>query len=171
MAAYRRVYDLRHHQVDCQEPGSAPKPYAQWLSMGYLYLFYINKHDDLTWYKNQVTGWVKSSRFLLMTGTQHQCKQGTLFPQTDRAMCYVGWNLINCCTTVWTICTTNPDQVKVMELEHCCHRRRVINYARPATTLRQMEGSLHAKKTSLIFPVILIKYQLGWTETGEQTDT
>jgi len=58
-----------------------------------------------------------------------------------------------------------------MELEHCCHRRHVTNYARPATTLRQMEGSLHAKKTTLIFPVILIKYQLGWTETGEQTDT
>ena len=52
MAAYRRVYDLRHLQADCQELGSAPKPYAQWLSMGYLYLFYINIHDDLTWYKN-----------------------------------------------------------------------------------------------------------------------
>jgi len=29
MAAYRRVYDSRHLQVDCQEPGSAPEPYAQ----------------------------------------------------------------------------------------------------------------------------------------------
>ena len=28
MAAYRRVYDSRHLQVDCQEPGSAPEPYA-----------------------------------------------------------------------------------------------------------------------------------------------
>jgi len=27
MAAYRRVYDSRHLQVDCQEPGSAPEPY------------------------------------------------------------------------------------------------------------------------------------------------
>jgi len=25
MAAYRRVYDLRHLQADCQEPGSAPE--------------------------------------------------------------------------------------------------------------------------------------------------
>ena len=25
-AAYRRVYDSRHLQADCQEPGSAPKP-------------------------------------------------------------------------------------------------------------------------------------------------
>ena len=28
-AAYRRVYDSRHPQADCQEPGSAPEPYAQ----------------------------------------------------------------------------------------------------------------------------------------------
>jgi len=27
MAAYRRVYDSRHLQADCQEPGSAPEPY------------------------------------------------------------------------------------------------------------------------------------------------
>ena len=26
MAAYRRVYDSRHLQADCQEPGSAPDP-------------------------------------------------------------------------------------------------------------------------------------------------
>jgi len=29
MAAYRRVYDSRYLQADCQEPGSAPEPYAQ----------------------------------------------------------------------------------------------------------------------------------------------
>jgi len=28
MAAYRRVYASRHLQADCQEPGSAPKPYT-----------------------------------------------------------------------------------------------------------------------------------------------
>jgi len=28
MAAYRRVYDSRHLQADCQEVGSAPEPYA-----------------------------------------------------------------------------------------------------------------------------------------------
>ena len=39
MAAYRRVYDSRHVQADCQEPGSAPEPYARLSSMGYLYLF------------------------------------------------------------------------------------------------------------------------------------
>ena len=28
MAAYRRVYESRHLQADCQEPGSAPEPYT-----------------------------------------------------------------------------------------------------------------------------------------------
>jgi len=39
MAAYRRVYDSRFLQADCQELGSAPEPYAQQSSMGYIYLF------------------------------------------------------------------------------------------------------------------------------------
>jgi len=39
MAAYGRVYDSRQLQADCQEPGSAPEPYAWQSSMGYLYLF------------------------------------------------------------------------------------------------------------------------------------
>ena len=38
MAAYRRVYDSRHLQADCQEPGSAPEPYARWSSVGHLTL-------------------------------------------------------------------------------------------------------------------------------------
>ena len=29
MATYRRVYDSRHLQADCQEPGSAPEPYTR----------------------------------------------------------------------------------------------------------------------------------------------
>ena len=28
MTAYRRVYDSRRLQADCQEPGSAPEPYT-----------------------------------------------------------------------------------------------------------------------------------------------
>ena len=40
MAAYRRVYDSRHLQADCQEPGSAPEPYAQ-SSTGYLHLYLV----------------------------------------------------------------------------------------------------------------------------------
>ena len=40
MAAYRRVYDSRYLQADCQEPESAPEPYARQSSMGYVYLVY-----------------------------------------------------------------------------------------------------------------------------------
>ena len=35
MAAYRRVYDSRHLQADCQEPGSAPEPYCRQSIIGY----------------------------------------------------------------------------------------------------------------------------------------
>jgi len=38
MAAYRRVYDSRHLQADCQEPGSASEPYARQSSTGYTFL-------------------------------------------------------------------------------------------------------------------------------------
>jgi len=34
MAAYRRVYDSRHLQADCQEPGSASEPYALVIEYG-----------------------------------------------------------------------------------------------------------------------------------------
>ena len=34
---YRLVYDSRHLQADCQEPASAPEPYARQSSMGYMY--------------------------------------------------------------------------------------------------------------------------------------
>jgi len=39
MAAYRRVYDSRHLQADCHEPGSAAEPYAWQSSAGYLDIF------------------------------------------------------------------------------------------------------------------------------------
>ena len=44
MVVYRRVYDSRHLQADCQEPGSAPEPYARQSSTGYLYLFMVHRH-------------------------------------------------------------------------------------------------------------------------------
>ena len=39
MAAYRWVYDSRHLQADCQEPGSAAEPYARQSSIDDL--FYV----------------------------------------------------------------------------------------------------------------------------------
>ena len=44
MAAYRRVYDSRHLQADCQDPGSAPKPYARQSSMGYLFYYHVRSN-------------------------------------------------------------------------------------------------------------------------------
>jgi len=46
MAAYRRVYDSRHLQADCQEPGSAPEPYVRQSSMGYLLPFKYYSIND-----------------------------------------------------------------------------------------------------------------------------
>jgi len=43
MAAYRQVYDSRHVQADCQEPGSVPETYARQSSIGYLYFL----HDQM----------------------------------------------------------------------------------------------------------------------------
>jgi len=39
MAAYHRAYDSHHLQANCQEPGSAPEPYAWQSSMCYLHLY------------------------------------------------------------------------------------------------------------------------------------
>jgi len=45
MAAYRLVYDSHHLQADCQEPGSAPEPYA---GLTYSLLRY-NRRQRLCW--------------------------------------------------------------------------------------------------------------------------
>ena len=45
MAAYRRVYDSRHLQADCQGPESAPEPYAWYSSMGHIYFLYCGSSD------------------------------------------------------------------------------------------------------------------------------
>ena len=50
MAVFRRVYDSRHPQADCQEPGSAPEPYARQSSMGYFYLLPL--HFETIFTKN-----------------------------------------------------------------------------------------------------------------------
>ena len=49
MAAYRRVHDSRHLQADCQEPGSAPEPYARQSSTGYLYLLQRPIRGCISW--------------------------------------------------------------------------------------------------------------------------
>jgi len=47
MAAYRRVYDSRHLQADCQEPGSAPEPYPRQSSTVSVYLnLYLSMQES-----------------------------------------------------------------------------------------------------------------------------
>ena len=46
-------------------------------------------------------------------------------------MRYVSQNLVNCCTTAGTSCTTNPQQIEIMELEHTVDRR-TVSYVRLA---------------------------------------
>jgi len=56
-----------------------------------------------------------------------------LLPQTGRATLYVSRNVADCCTTVETSCTTNSQQIEVMELEHYGHYGRA---SATATTRR-----------------------------------
>ena len=49
MAAYRRVYDSRQLQTDCQEPRSAPEPYARnrvWATFTFFFYF-LSKTSSL----------------------------------------------------------------------------------------------------------------------------
>ena len=42
--------------------------------------------------------------------------------QTDCTTRHIKQNLVNCCTIVGTRSTTNPHEIKVMQLEHCGRR-------------------------------------------------
>jgi len=80
MAAYRRVYDSRHLQAECQEPGSAPEPYTQQSSMGCLYLFYAIPRPTNQW--NVMQGVVNFVRLI-----SRVC--GHAKNQTGVPMCHV----------------------------------------------------------------------------------
>jgi len=47
MAVYRRVYDSRHLQADCQEPGSAPEPYTLGNRVWATFTLLISKFIDI----------------------------------------------------------------------------------------------------------------------------
>ena len=66
MAAYRRVYDSRHLQADCQEAGSAPEPYARQSSMGYTTLARHLATDRVT--STRYMNRVNSRRITKLTG-------------------------------------------------------------------------------------------------------
>jgi len=68
MAAYRRVFDSRHLQADCQEPGSAPEPHAAQSSMGYLCLYCRDATNQLPCiYRRAVAIGVSISELWCMT--------------------------------------------------------------------------------------------------------
>jgi len=66
MAAYRRVYDSRLQQADCQEPGSAPEPYARQSSMGNLYLYLFARAKPTMHYKQYSPGGLPAGSMSLM---------------------------------------------------------------------------------------------------------
>ena len=55
--SYCQVYDSRHVQADCQEPGSAPKPYARQSSMGYLFKYYCVYYYTICLQCFDAVGW------------------------------------------------------------------------------------------------------------------
>jgi len=48
MAAYRRVYDSRHLQADCQEPGLAPEPFGNrvWATFTFFVKICIQRNNQ-----------------------------------------------------------------------------------------------------------------------------
>ena len=46
-----------------------------------------------------------------------ECGTDAMDRGTARRTACVSQNLVNCCTTLGTSCTTNPEQIEVMELE------------------------------------------------------
>ena len=64
MASYRRVYDSRHLQADCQEP------YALYLGMGYLCLFIGNESVPKIIINNTVNLLLKTEISILLISNQ-----------------------------------------------------------------------------------------------------
>ena len=90
--SHRRVCDSRHLQPDCQEPGSAPEPYARQSSMGYIYLFTfavwwcIDASGEGRWYggRRQCSRGVRRAA---------DSPRGSTVEEEERAKCdvYVWW--------------------------------------------------------------------------------
>jgi len=104
--------------VTCQEPGSAPEPYVRWSSMGYLFFTSQRVSVDLEishkTFKLPVDAWwrstVYSSVFKFHGKTTHTVSQNIRTAQRALSVKILS-------ITVETSCTTNPQQIKVMELE------------------------------------------------------
>ena len=60
MAAYRLVYDSRHLQADCREPGSAPEPYTRQSSIVWVQFQQTIGRDDLSARSSHVSQGLRS---------------------------------------------------------------------------------------------------------------
>ena len=97
MAAYRRVYDSRHLQADCQDPGSAPKHYARQSSMGYLFYYHVrsNYASDNIARQLSLASRVSDAcsaahqRAAQRISAQHICVNGTLYGVNGTSRCDV----------------------------------------------------------------------------------
>jgi len=95
MAAYRRVYDSSHLQADCQEPGSAPEPYARQSSMGYLYLFYpLTARDSNNYMMTRLAANRKSGHVNGHLRRRSTTQDSSIRPQPTQtdprdALCYI----------------------------------------------------------------------------------
>jgi len=58
---YRRVYDSRHLQADCQEPGSAPLVIEYGLPLPFYLLTLLTSNDELD--NNDVSGRVAAAAY------------------------------------------------------------------------------------------------------------
>ena len=73
--------------------------------------------------------------------------QEALLQQTDRATRCV--SLVNCCTTVGTSCTTNPQQIKIMELEGRSTCNKLCASNNDASTVVGVIHKLDRRRVSL----------------------
>ena len=111
MAAYRRVYDSRHLQADCQEPGSAPELYARQSSMGYLFLV---SDDVIVDFLNQD---------IMMDDLIHEDKCCT--------QCTAGWGSLAKISVESDGCSTVAVRTSARTIRklHCCMGNRLPEYA------------------------------------------
>jgi len=105
---------------------------------------------------------------LIMSCLTLKKKQLCYRESTDRATCYVSRNLANCCTTR-TGCTTNPQQIAVMDLVHynrpTCNKICAFSHARRVH--RCMCGQRTQQSTSFVDNTIDWTKILATTEFGQ----
>jgi len=86
-----------------------------------------------------------------VTNTDEQSTKA-LIPQTDHKTCCVSQNLVNCCTTVQTSWTANPQQPEVIEFEyyHRWMRNKLCASSNDVSTIVGVICKLNCRQVLLI---------------------